>query len=510
MVMCEEELRKIADGGLERVMTLPDIKEAELFASSNDVDTTKINYTSDIPCNGVEQPSFDTSGGIGVRVVLKNGYYGVGVESSLSPEAALNAGRKAVEAAHLDPFMTLLPRPAEDNPKISNYHDQRVIDAGGEVAVDSGWRALDGAIDAYRQAGFKSVDRLLVSGDITSVREVMAIASSTGVKVSDISTVLMAYLTTMAQERNSKGTGWATGSSLDTFKPVDAGRMAAESAIRGVDGKGIDSGVYNVVFGPQAVTDLVVNFLVRGATAENIARGDSPFVGKFGQQAISELLRVYDDGSIAGLAASKAYTCEGLPTEKTVLIENGRLVGLLSTQDNAFSWSLDSIDERVIDYKKRLQGFLGTDQIPMLRGRNGFRFGRGGGRQYMGEPSANATNLFLEGTDPIPEGELVDGSRLENGIYIGRLWYTYPINGLAKADVTSTAIADSYIVKGGKIVGALRPNAVRVNDNFLGMFNRIEAVGHKNHGTIVWGAEEVVYAPHLLIREVHLDAVVEA
>lgn len=507
-MITKEELKEIAIGGLEKVMGLKEIKEAEVFVSYNGIDYTKINFTSHIPCNGVEQPLYFEMKGCSVRVILKDGKFGFGLESSLSKDAVLSAGKKATAIAYKDPFMYSLPKPLKEMPAISDYHDKRILESGGEVAVECGWKALDGLIETYKQGGFCAKDRIILNGDLKIIRELMAVASNTGIQASDVSTIMMAYLTTMLEKHNAKGTGWATGSRIDAFRPEDAGRMAALSAIKTINGKRIKSGVYEVILGPQAVTDLVDNFLSAGVDAEAMAAGQSPFTGKYKKQVVSPLLNVYDDGSIEGLASSKAYTCEGIPTKRISLIKEGKLIDFLSDYSTERIWNEKAKNEKVSDYREKLRELLGTSEIPKIEGRNGFRFSRDG-RSYMAEPSAHFTNLFIEGAQKTPEEKFISGKILGNGVYIGRLWYTYPINGLAKADVTSTIIGDSYIVKDGKIIYPLKPNTVRVNDNFNRMFNNIKAVGDKQHGTIIWDSEGVVYTPYLLIKDVHLDNIAE-
>ena len=53
-------------------------------------------------------------------------------------------------------------------------------------------------------------------------------------------------------------------------------------------------------------------------------------MGKLGQQIASEKLTIVDDGAAKGLVGAKGITCEGLPTGRTELIKDGKLVGLLA------------------------------------------------------------------------------------------------------------------------------------------------------------------------------------
>ena len=64
---------------------------------------------------------------------------------------------------------------------------------------------------------------------------------------------------------------------------------------------------------------------------------------------------------------------------------------------------------------------------PRSSARNGFRFGAGGGRQFDGPPGVAASNVVVEGEEPVSHEELL--RTVGDGLYIGRIWYTYPING---------------------------------------------------------------------------------
>ena len=50
------ELAKAAEEALALVARQPAVVEAEVFAAANSALLTRLNYTSHIPCNGVEEP----------------------------------------------------------------------------------------------------------------------------------------------------------------------------------------------------------------------------------------------------------------------------------------------------------------------------------------------------------------------------------------------------------------------------------------------------------------------
>jgi PmbA protein len=139
--------------------------------------------------------------------------------------------------------------------------------------------------------------------------------------------------------------------------------------------------------------------------------------------------------------------------------------------------------------------------------RNGFRRGAGGGRHFDRPPRIAGTNVVLEGKRPLSARQLF--RLVGDGLYIGRTWYTYPINGLAAGDFTCTVIADSFFIKDGRLAGPLKPNTVRINDNIQRVLKSIAGVGRERTGTFAWGADEVVYAPEVVVEGVRITEIAE-
>lgn len=94
-----------------------------------------------------------------------------------------------------------------------------------------------------------------------------------------------------------------------------------------------------------------------------------------------------------------------------------------------------------------------------------------------------------------------------NGIYVGRIWYTYPINGLRAGDFTCTVVGDSYVIRDGQIAAPLKANVVRINDNVTRLLQNLVGITRDAKGTIVWAADEVVYAPEIAVSGVRVDEI---
>lgn len=479
-----EELRNCVHDGMDYIKKQKDVVDAEIFASWNEQITVRLNYTSDIPCNGVHEPKSTQMSGIGLFVIFKTGKeikIGFGsVPDSITSISIAEAFQKAKRNKIYDPDFKSLPLPAGKS-VLENYHDPEVMEIRDETIVDLGWQGLKGALTEYNQQKFDT--SIIIGGDVTIAKERMAIANTRGIDDFDESTALIASITSMIEKEKVKGTDWSASTHLSGFTPEEAGRESAKSAIRTIGGERIASGTYNVILGKQPVTDLFSNIIIPSLSLSSINTSDTPFLKKLGKKVASDLLSIRDDGTIRGAVGSKKITCEGIPTGRTDLMYNGLLVGFLA--NNYLS--------------KKLEDNL-TSFIP----RNGFRYYRGG-RSYDIQPRICPTNIVIEGREEIGSQELL--SEIYNGIYIGRIWYTYPINGLAAGDFTSTIIADSYIIKEGKITKPLKPNTVRINSNITDILNNIIAISKDKKQTIVWGGEEVVLAPEIAVQGIRLDTI---
>jgi PmbA protein len=107
-------------------------------------------------------------------------------------------------------------------------------------------------------------------------------------------------------------------------KPEDVGRIAAERTVRRLGAVKVETRKVPVVFDPRTARSLVDNIFdaVNGGA---IYRNESFLAGKLGQRVASAKLTLIDDGAIPGLFGTSPFDDEGVPTRRTVVIENGVL-----------------------------------------------------------------------------------------------------------------------------------------------------------------------------------------
>ena len=509
------ELTRAAHAAFQLARAQRDVGEVEVFVAANASRLARVNYTSHIPCNGVEEPKSSESYGLGIQATFETPagrLLGFGSEpSDLSVQGAERALSKARHAAVHDPQFVSLPRRAREPRTLVDYHDPELSVNGDEHLVAAGWTVVRDGLETFvassRLAELAGTDEalrrlgLILGGDVTIVSERIAIMSTHMPEVQlDESTLVAASVTAMVEGWDAKGTGWSTGTRLLDFLSGGAGAEAARAAIAAIGGKRVPSGRYTVVFGPQPVADLLNNIVIPACHASAFYSSSTPFLGCLGRRVASPLLSMHDDGARPGLMGSKGITCEGLPTGRTDLIRAGVLTGCLSNWYETQRLLRDpALGEKL--------GATGSAAAAALAPRNGFRFDGGGGRRFDAQPGVAASNVIVEGTEPTTRDELL--RRVGDGLYVGRIWYTYPINGLRAGDFTCTVVADSAIIRGGRLVAPLRPNTLRINDNIATFLNDVVGVTADARSTSVWGADEVVYAPEIAVAGVRVDAITE-
>jgi predicted Zn-dependent protease len=379
--------------------------------------------------------------------------------------------------------------------------------ADGEL-VRAGWAVLTGALETFAasarlaelaesEEGLRRLG-LLVGGDVTIVQERIAIASTHLPDVAtDETTLITAGATAMVEAMDAKGTGWSAGTRLGGFTD-EAGVEAAHAAVRAIGGARVPSGRYRIVLGPQPVADLLNNLVLPALHAGSFYASTTPFLGRFGRRVAAPALSIYDHGALPGAAGSKGLTCEGLPTGRTDLVTGGTLTGLLTNWYEAQRLLRDP----------RAREKLGVDPAEAASGlvaRNGFRFVAGGGRSFASPPGTAATNVVVEGTEGVAFDELC--RRVGDGLYVGRIWYTYPINGLRAGDFTCTVVGDSCLIRDGRLAAPLKPNTVRISDNITSVLEGILGISRDARATTVWGGDEVVHAPAVAVAGLRVDEI---
>ena len=113
---------------------------------------------------------------------------------------------------------------------------------------------------------------------------------------------------------------------LDT--PESVGTEAARRTLRRLDARRVKTQQAPLIFAPEIARSLL-GAIFDAASGDSIYRGASFFTGKLGQQVAAPSVTVVDDGTIVGGFGTSPFDGEGLPSRRTVIVENGVLTNYL-------------------------------------------------------------------------------------------------------------------------------------------------------------------------------------
>ncbi len=117
--------------------------------------------------------------------------------------------------------------------------------------------------------------------------------------------------------------------SLKLLKPAEeVGRIAAERTIRRLGARKGRTARVPVIFDPLTARSLL-GHVFEAVNGDAIYRGASFLAGKLGERIAGENVTVIDDGTMPGGFGTSPFDDEGVPTRRTVVIENGVLKSYL-------------------------------------------------------------------------------------------------------------------------------------------------------------------------------------
>ena len=156
------------------------------------------------------------------------------------------------------------------------------------------------------------------------------IINTKGLNLHNKSNLLSAYVCPIIKEDEKMydGFGYAIAKSLDEVNPKKIAEDAVNEALSKIGGKAIPSGNYPIVIKNEAMVSMLSTFA--GIFSSDAAqKGLSLLKGKEGEEIASSVINLVDDPHLKDGLASVGFDDEGVATEKTYLIKDGKLETLL-------------------------------------------------------------------------------------------------------------------------------------------------------------------------------------
>ncbi|GAC1435808.1 MAG: TldD/PmbA family protein [Terriglobales bacterium] len=110
--------------------------------------------------------------------------------------------------------------------------------------------------------------------------------------------------------------------------PENVGQIAAQRTLRRLGARKVKTARVPVVFDPMVATS-ILSHIFEGINGDSVYRGASFLAGKLGQKIAGDSVTIIDDGTKPGGFGTSPFDGEGVPTRRTVVIENGVLKSYL-------------------------------------------------------------------------------------------------------------------------------------------------------------------------------------
>jgi TldD protein len=280
----------------------------------------------------LKQATYDTDQGFGLRAV-KDDAVGYAHASDIS-EAAIARAAESVAAVKGGYSGHIAAAPPRSNVKL--YTDDNPLDA---PTFEAKVKLLE-EIDAYVRAKDTRVKQ--VSASIAASWQVVEILRADGEIYRDIRPLVRVNVSVVAGEGDRQETGSYGYGGRETYQRfIDSGawRSAADDAVRqalvNLEAVPAPAGEMDVVLGAGWPGVMLHEAVGHGLEGDFNRKKTSAFAGLMGQQVAAKGVTVVDDGTLASRRGSLSIDDEGTPTSRTVLIEDGILVGYMQDRQNA-------------------------------------------------------------------------------------------------------------------------------------------------------------------------------
>ena len=197
--------------------------------------------------------------------------------------------------------------------------------------------------------------------------------------------------------------------------PEEVGKIAAQRTLRRLGARKVKTARVPVILDPMVAAS-ILDHIFEGVNGDSIYRGASFLAGKLGQKIAGDQVTVIDDGTMPGGFGTSPFDGEGIPTRRTLVIENGVLKSYLLNTYTAKKLGLQTTANAA-------RGLAGTPGI--------------GPGNYFLQPGAKTPKEIIAG---IPQGLYVteflghganlvtgDYSRGASGLWISGGELAYPV-----------------------------------------------------------------------------------
>ncbi|HHZ88372.1 MAG TPA: metalloprotease TldD [Chromatiales bacterium] len=285
-----------------------------------------------------------------------------------------------------------------------------------------------------------------VIASLAATHDVILLAASDGSLNGDIRPLVRMNVTVIVEQGDKREQASCGGGGRRSYQwfgedehALEYAREAVRRALVNLEAVAAPAGDMPVVLGPGWPGVLLHEAIGHGLEGDFNRKGTSAFSGRLGERVASDLCTVVDDGTMPGRRGSLTIDDEGVPTQNTVLIENGILRNYMQDKMNA-----------------RLMGMEET--------------GNGRRESYAHLPMPRMTNTYMLAGKSDP-AEII--ASVEKGLYAVNF-------GGGQVDITSGkfvfSASEAYLIENGKVTRPVK-GATLIGDG-PEVLSRVSMVGN--------------------------------
>ncbi len=286
------------------------------------------SQTNSIVCDDdkIEKVITGTDAGIGLRAIANfKTCYAHG--NRCSEADVLGLAENLSAAVKAEPGATIARQYPAKTPVNLQVRDlPEAIDTAKKVAIV---REANGAA--------RSIDPRVrqVTVVYSDKHQTLCIANSEGLFVEERRTYTVLSVQVVAADKGLIQTGYEPVGGLIGFElfdeadPAKVAETAARRAVQALGAREAPSGVMPVILSSEAGGTMIHEAVGHGLEADLALEGLSVYSNCVGKTVASPLITVVDDAKLLQRRGSYGYDDEGVPAQRTVLVENGVLKGYL-------------------------------------------------------------------------------------------------------------------------------------------------------------------------------------
>ena len=415
----EKAFRKLAD----QILAKSRADQTEVLFQAGDSALTRFANSY------IHQNVAESDAGARIRVI-KGKRTGVAATNDLSEESLERTLRTAQLVAEFQPESpNMPPMPGPQSVPLADAFSEATANASPELRA----RAAGVFCALAREKG------LTAAGAFETGVAEMVVANSLGHFTYHARTA--ATVSTVIMGEDSSGFSAAASANV---RELDVAALAAEAVgktLRSRHPRALPAGEYPVVLEHYATADIVTAMGSLGFSALAVQEGSSFMVGKFGQQVMSPMVSIWDNG-LDPAGFPMPFDFEGTPKQRVDLIQNGVAAGVVQDSATAMKDAVRSTGHALP---------MPNSQGPL------------------------ALNLFMSPGDATLE-ELIAG--LDQGLLVTRFHYTVPVHP-ARVTVTGMTRDGTFWVEKGEIAYPVKN--LRFTESYLDAFSGMEAIGRQTY-----------------------------